>query len=367
MQFLINYYLLFQTYFLNFENTLTVQQVLSAYKKWFLKETKMPSFMQEPPACNSTNTNSLQHPSTPLGSVSLASGSMELDSSSLSESTTDSTDHSNNNNHGGGSTNTSLFTKDSTPPDQQLTRIGYMRCLQIFFYHSSNLLLNRNNFQRDKIKSICCYTLEIYKLFIRKIKMDSQTWTLLITILLKASEFIFTSEYLVNNRHEPATSQLIKLMTETALLAIVKASFSFTVSNDLWDQLMTLLSSVSSNSDVIDKWIEVIDDLIRQVFKTSYQIDINQTIESKLDKKGKLKKKMLYPQNGTGTTTVSSTGASNSSTSSSSVHAPLTVSAASISQSMVHHGSKPRSRTEIYSPSSLPHVQQVASQSQVRV
>jgi len=99
-------------------------------------------------------------------------------------------------------------TADSSP------RIGYMRCLQIFFYHSSNLLLNRNNFQRDKIKNVCCYTLEIYKLFIRKIKMDSYTWTLLITILLKVSEFLFNSEYLVNNRHEPATSQLIKLMTE---------------------------------------------------------------------------------------------------------------------------------------------------------
>lgn len=318
--------------------------------------------MQEPPPCTNTNNNSLQqqHPSTPLGSLSLTSGfNIELDSSLLSESTTESMES--NHPASSGSTNTSLFTKDSTPPDQQLTRIGYMRCLQIFFYHSSNLLLNRNNFQRDKIKNICCYTLEIYKLFIRKIKMDSQTWTLLITILLKASEFIFTSEYLVNNRHEPATSQLIKLMTETVLLAIVKASFSFTVNNDLWDQLMALLSSVSSNSDVIDKWIEVIDDLIRQVFKTSYQIDINQTIESKLDKKGKLKKKMLYPQNGTAA--ASSTGTSNSSTSSSSVHAPLSVSASSINQPQA---SKPRSRTEIYSPSSLPHSQQAASQNQVR-
>ena len=56
------------------------------------------------------------------------------------------------------------------------TRVGYMRCLQIFFFHSSNLLLNRTNLQRDKIKNICCYTLDIYKLFIRKIKMDNQTW-----------------------------------------------------------------------------------------------------------------------------------------------------------------------------------------------
>ena len=76
------------------------------------------------------------------------------------------------------------------------------------------------------------------------------------------------------------------------LLAIVKASFTFSVNFDLWDQLMSLLSSVSSNGDVIDEWIEVIVDVIRQVFKTSYQIDINNMpTDSKLDKKGKLKNK----------------------------------------------------------------------------
>ena len=78
------------------------------------------------------------------------------------------------------------------------------------------------------------------------------------------------------------------------LLAIVKASFTFSVNFDLWDQLMSLLSSVSSNGDVIDEWIEVIVDVIRQVFKTSYQIDINNMpTDSKLDKKGKLKNKEI--------------------------------------------------------------------------
>lgn len=61
-------------------------------------------------------------------------------------------------------------------PAQEQTRIGYIRSLQIFLFHSSNLLLNRTNLQRDKIKNVCCYTLEIYKLFIRKIKMDYYTW-----------------------------------------------------------------------------------------------------------------------------------------------------------------------------------------------
>jgi hypothetical protein len=59
-----------------------------------------------------------------------------------------------------------------------LIRIGYTKCLQIFLYHSSNLLLNRNNLHKDKIKNVSCYVLEIYKMFIRKIKMDHYTWYL---------------------------------------------------------------------------------------------------------------------------------------------------------------------------------------------
>lgn len=56
------------------------------------------------------------------------------------------------------------------------TRIGYARALQIFLFHSSNLLLNRHNLHKDKIKNVACYVLEIYKMFIRKIKMDHYTW-----------------------------------------------------------------------------------------------------------------------------------------------------------------------------------------------
>ena len=43
-----------QTYFLNFDSPSTVQQVLNAYKKWFLKEARAPSFMEEP-ACSPPN------------------------------------------------------------------------------------------------------------------------------------------------------------------------------------------------------------------------------------------------------------------------------------------------------------------------
>ena len=69
------------------------------------------------------------------------------------------------------------------------------------------------------------------------------------------ADFLFNSEYLINNRSDPATSHLIKLITETVLLAIIKASFSFNLSIEIWDQLMSLLSAVNSYSDVVDKWI----------------------------------------------------------------------------------------------------------------
>jgi hypothetical protein len=167
--------------------------------------------------------------------------------------------------------------------------------------------------------------------------MDYYTWTMLITILLRVAEFLFNSEYLVNNRNDPTTSHLIKLITETVLLAIVKASFSFNLNIELWDQLMSLLSSVSSNSDVIDKWIEIIDDLIRQVLKSCYNIDINNLPTIETDKR-KLKKKTLYPTNND----MASNNQSNN----------LNPYLSNINSQQIPIQTKPRSKTEIFSSQS---------------
>ncbi len=196
----------------------------------------MPFFMQEP---NASSQSSTYYPSTPVNNASMSIiRNFDLDGSINSSVLTINEANENNSFDNksiingandfmeaqqrtislGSATNVSSSGSNlSLINPSESTRIGYLRCLQIFFFHSSNLLLNRNNFHRDKIKNVCCYTLEIYKLFIRKIKMDHYTWTMLITILLKIAEFLFNSEYLINNRNEPATSQLIKLTTEVLI------------------------------------------------------------------------------------------------------------------------------------------------------
>jgi hypothetical protein len=342
-------------YFLNFDDYTTIQRVLSAYKKWFLKEAKMPSFMQEA-LPNGYHHSQQQQQQQQLNTPVLTNDN--LDSSSMSATSIIDDDKSNwssnNFNDEQHFRNQSIYTNYL-----EQTRIGYIRCLQIFFYHSSNLLLNRQNLRdRDRIKNVCCYTLEIYKLFIRKIKMDQTTWNLLITILLRITDFLFNSEYLSSNRNDPSTSHLIKLITETCLLAIIKASFSFNLHSDLWNQLMSLLSSFNSNPDVVDKWLEVIDDLIRQVFKSSYNIDINNylCLNENLDQKRKLKKK--YNTNNSSTTTATPTSISNSSPSNgknsiTSLMMQQQQQQQQQQQRIVNNPLKSRAKTEIYSPSVL--------------
>lgn len=82
---------------------------------------------------------------------------------------------------------------DSPAAHLAATRIGYARCLQIFFFHSSNLLLNRNNMHKDKIKNVACFVLEIYKMFIRKIKMDHYTWYDLCFVFFLVVKTIFNN------------------------------------------------------------------------------------------------------------------------------------------------------------------------------
>lgn len=166
-----------QTYFLNFEDCTTIQQVLNAYKKWFLKETVPPSFMNEPLASSAgyhqmpATPNSIFH-TADLSDTSMSMSIMDDERSNWSEEQAFQRTPSLSISAGSNIVPTGY----SSVVYGEQTRVGYMRCLQIFFFHSSNLLLNRTNLQRDKIKNICCYTLDIYKLFIRKIKMDNQTW-----------------------------------------------------------------------------------------------------------------------------------------------------------------------------------------------
>ena len=67
-------------------------------------------------------------------------------------------------------------------------------------------------------------------------------------------------------------------------------------------------------------------------------------IDSKLDKKGKLKNKKLYPQNGTSNTAVTLNNH----------HQALTISASNLANSLAPQNmTKQRSKTEIYSPSNF--------------
>ncbi|CAF0829024.1 unnamed protein product [Brachionus calyciflorus] len=293
------------TYFLNFdENSQTVKLVLDAYKKWFLSEAKLPAFMLEPikyelPNKNVDFLNSgdfQEQPNdheNPVFSLN-QSGENNGENENFEIEKTPSVSSS--------SSILSLKTTNQSDIMQQqsLTRIGSVKCLQIFYYHSYNLLLNRANLQRpDKIKNICCYLLDIYKTFIKKIQMDSYTWTMLIKILLRVCNFLFNSnsDYLsLNSTNTPGAastttssntrsgenqstsssiSQLIKLTTETTLMAMIKATYNFSLPNDLWDQLVNLFQIVNSNHDVVDKWMESIDDLMIQIFKYIYNIDLN--------------------------------------------------------------------------------------------
>jgi hypothetical protein len=135
-------------------------------------------------------------------------------------------------------------------------------------------------------------------------------------------------------------------------MAIIKASFHFHVNIDIWDQLMHLLSSFNSNLDVVDKWIEVIDDLIRQIIKAIYNIDINNlpVNESSLEQKRKLKKRIFNNNSNLNNNNLNTPPTNGQTNNSPSISNSNIVQQQSTNQAQM---SKPRARTEIYSTSGL--------------
>lgn len=176
--------------------------MLDAHRKWFLKEAKIPSFMLEPFQPLDHHQQQLYHHhlqqhqqhlldtsfhsfnSGHAGSIAGGSGgggSSELGAADEYDTISHLNYHCPRTSSVSSSTSSGAATAwlgylDSPAAHLAATRIGYAKSLQIFLFHSSNLLLNRNNLHKDKIKNVACFVLEIYKIFIRKIKMDHYTW-----------------------------------------------------------------------------------------------------------------------------------------------------------------------------------------------
>ncbi|RNA35996.1 Ral GTPase-activating subunit alpha [Brachionus plicatilis] len=114
-------------YFLNFdEGSNTVRLVLDAYKKWFLNEAKQPAFMLEPAKSEESDCVE-QENQAPVFSLNNSSDRNEGENDESEPMLS----------HRSGSISSSVKNEN---------RIGSVKCLQIFFYHSSNLLLNRTKF-----------------------------------------------------------------------------------------------------------------------------------------------------------------------------------------------------------------------------
>jgi len=96
------------------------------YKKWFLRETSLPYFINDQKQVTIKNIKD------------------ESSSSSLIKDTD--------------------------------IKIGFIRSLQMFFLDSSILFFNRFNLQRDRIIDTCVCLLDSIKLFIYKVQMDQSTW-----------------------------------------------------------------------------------------------------------------------------------------------------------------------------------------------
>jgi hypothetical protein len=114
-----------QAFYLNLQDS-TVKQCLEMYKKWFLRETSLPYFINDQKQVTIKNIKD------------------ESSSSSLIKDTD--------------------------------IKIGFIRSLQMFFLDSSILFFNRFNLQRDRIIDTCVCLLDSIKLFIYKVQMDQSTW-----------------------------------------------------------------------------------------------------------------------------------------------------------------------------------------------
>ncbi|KAG7266312.1 hypothetical protein CRUP_015156 [Coryphaenoides rupestris] len=144
---------------------------------------------------------------------------------------------------------------------------GVQTTLQVFITHSANVFLLEpaNDFKilLEEQVDMCKRVLNIYRSLVMHESMDQKTWEQILLVLLRVTE-------------------------STLIVAWIKGNLNVFISRDLWDDLLSVLSSLTCWEELVTEWSLTMETLTKVLARNLYTVDLN---ELPLDKLSEQKQK----------------------------------------------------------------------------
>ncbi|XP_069882812.1 ral GTPase-activating protein subunit alpha-1 isoform X7 [Dipodomys merriami] len=267
-----------------------MRKVVKVYQEWIQQEEK-PLFMQEPEEIVIT---SLDIPC--IENVTDHDLSAEEDEKREEENGTSIAEHVRNSNWAKNGT----YQDTSEEATEENIRAGTQAVLQVFIINSANIFLlepaNEIKNLLDEHTDMCKRILNIYRYMVVQVSMDKKTWEQMLLVLLRVTESVLkmSSQAFLQfqgKKNMTLAGRLAGPLFQTLIVAWIKANLNVYISRELWDDLLSVLSSLTYWEELATEWSLTMETLTKVLARNLYSLDLSDLPLDKLSEQKQKKHK----------------------------------------------------------------------------
>ncbi|NXE54126.1 RGPA2 protein, partial [Casuarius casuarius] len=265
------------------------RKVVKVYRKWILQEK--PVFMEEPDKKENGQDDV----------TNLEDSSVQTDSKHLAS---DHSGHKRSSSWGRTYSFTSAVNRGCILEDEDKNvKAGAQAALQVFLTNSANVFLLEPCTEvpallKEQVDA-CKAVLSIFRRMIMELSMNKKTWEQMLQILLRITEAVMQKPK-ENQIKDTFAQSMSGLLFRTLIVAWIRANLSVYISRELWDELLSVLSSLTDWEELINEWANIMDSLTAVLARTVYGVEMTNLPLDKLseqkEKKQRGKGGILEPQ-----------------------------------------------------------------------
>ncbi|XP_067593592.1 ral GTPase-activating protein subunit alpha-1 isoform X5 [Pseudorca crassidens] len=271
-----------------------MRRVVKVYQEWIQQEEK-PLFMQEP---EEIVISSSDLPC--VDNVTDHDISMEEGEKREEENGTSIADHVRNSTWAKNGTYQDVLHNASEEAIEQNIRAGAQAVLQVFIINSSNIFLlepaNEIKNLLDEHTDMCKRILNIYRFMVVQVSMDKKTWEQMLLVLLRVTESVLkmpSQAFLQfqGKKNMTLAGRLAGPLFQTLIVAWIKANLNVYISRELWDDLLSVLSSLTYWEELATEWSLTMETLTKVLARNLYSLDLSDLPLDKLSEQKQKKHK----------------------------------------------------------------------------
>ncbi|XP_016053922.1 PREDICTED: ral GTPase-activating protein subunit alpha-1 isoform X1 [Miniopterus natalensis] len=271
-----------------------MRKVVKVYQEWIQQEEK-PLFMQEPEEIVISSSDLPCIDNVTDHDISVEEGEKREE-----ENGTNIADHVRNSTWAKNGTYQDVLHNASEEATEQNIRAGTQAVLQVFIINSSNIFLlepaNEIKSLLDEHTDMCKRILNIYRFMVVQVSMDKKTWEQMLLVLLRVTESVLkmpSQAFLQfqGKKNMTLAGRLAGPLFQTLIVAWIKANLNVYISRELWDDLLSVLSSLTYWEELATEWSLTMETLTKVLARNLYSLDLSDLPLDKLSEQKQKKHK----------------------------------------------------------------------------